>query len=44
VGAARRARHDRTKFGCGMALCGARTVDLDGAAACDLPIRVEQLL
>jgi isoquinoline 1-oxidoreductase subunit alpha len=33
-----------TKFGCGMALCGARTVHLDGAAACDLPIRVEQLL
>jgi len=27
-----------------MAFCGARTVDLDGPAACDLPIRVEQLL
>ena len=32
-----------TKFGCGLALCGARTVRLDGAAACNLPIRVEQL-
>ena len=33
-----------TKFGCGMALCGACTVRLDGAAACNLPIRVERLL
>jgi len=31
------------KFGGGLALWGACTVRLDGAAACNLPIRVEQL-
>ena len=40
LGAARRPRHDRTKFGCGVALCGACTIHIDGkpVRSCVLPV------